>query len=283
MDDVLVTGLHSASAEVDLAAVRWDRKPPRLSRMDRLSALALVAAEGALRDAGLEALAPGAPEGERVAVVVATAYGCHATNEEYYRGIVREGPPAASPRLFAYTLPSSPLGEVSIHVGARGPAETLSSGRHAGLEALGRARSLLAEGRADLVIVVGVEVSSPSLSALGVRCREGAVAFVVERADEARRRSAPARGAIGGVGSAFDERGPGEGLRAARARALADAGLSLSKVVSVEESEGDGAFDVLAAVAGVVELRGDGRPRLIVASDRGGGAAALVVRKIEAT
>ncbi len=97
--------------------------------MDRLCALALVAADGALCDAGVPT-----HDSERTAIVLGTAYGCHATNEEYYRGLLREG---ASPRLFAYTLPSSPVGEISIHHGIRGPATTVASGLHAGLAALG--------------------------------------------------------------------------------------------------------------------------------------------------
>ena len=65
--------------------------------------LALVACDGALVDA---ALSPAAPEwnGERTAIVLGTAYGCHATNEDYYRGLVREGAARRQPapvRLYA--------------------------------------------------------------------------------------------------------------------------------------------------------------------------------------
>src|SRR5437867_3600667 len=136
MLDVLITGAGLAPPGVDPVAATWHRRPPRLARMDRLCTLALLAADGAVARAAVDL---SAIPGERIAVVVGTRFGCHATNEAYYRGLLAEGVAAASPRLFSYTLPSSPLGELSIHLGARGAAETLCSGRHAGLEAAIRA------------------------------------------------------------------------------------------------------------------------------------------------
>jgi 3-oxoacyl-[acyl-carrier-protein] synthase II len=103
-DDIYIAGSAVWTKE-PLQPARWADKPAKLSRMDRLCALALVAADGAVIDAGCPKL-----DGERTAVVFGSAYGCHATNEDYYRGLMREGPAGASPRLFAYTLPSSPAG-----------------------------------------------------------------------------------------------------------------------------------------------------------------------------
>jgi 3-oxoacyl-[acyl-carrier-protein] synthase II len=158
MRDVFVSGVAVVDAAADPRQARWRTKPPRLARMDRACTLALLAAEAALADAGA------APDwdGARVGVVVGTAFGCHATNEEYYRGAL-DPARGASPRLFAYTLPSSPLGEVSIHLGARGPAEAVVSGGHAGVEAVARAGRLCAAGRADLVVAIAVEVGGGTL------------------------------------------------------------------------------------------------------------------------
>jgi acetyl-CoA acetyltransferase len=181
-DDIYISGAASwVAAETGPtketpAPERWYDKPARLSRMDRLCALALVAADGALVDAGRPKLDP-----ERTAVVFGSAYGCHATNEDYYRGLLREGVAGASPRLFAYTLPSSPAGEISIHYGIRGPATTACPGWQAGIAALAEGLQHLRTGRADRVIVVAAEVSSDLLMRLtGGPVRDVAAAVVLE-------------------------------------------------------------------------------------------------------
>ena len=153
--------------------------------MDRLCALAVVAVDRALAGACID---PAAWQGERVATLVGTQFGCMATNEAYYRELLLQG---ASPRVFTYTLPSSPLGEVTIHFGARGPGETWVSGPLAGLEALGRAGRLCETGRSDLAIVIAVEAAPPSLVEMGFSLKDGAIALVVEPESSARQRGAP--------------------------------------------------------------------------------------------
>ncbi|MDB4970041.1 MAG: 3-oxoacyl-[acyl-carrier-protein] synthase, partial [Myxococcales bacterium] len=197
-----------------ITPARWAGKEARLARMDRLCGLALVACDGALLDA---ALSPAAAEwnGERTAIVLGTAYGCHATNEEYYKGVVRDGALGASPRLFAYTLPSSPVGEVSIHYGVRGPASTLAGGLASGIDALVEGVALVANGRADRAIVCAADVATPLLARLlaahahrGSDGREilppdgvcdAAAAIVVERAADAAARGAVPRGRLAGA------------------------------------------------------------------------------------
>src|SRR4051795_12709345 len=165
--DVVITGAAALAVApgAAIAPSRWAGNSARLSRMDRLCALALVACDGALVDA---ALTPAAPEwhGERTAIVLGTAYGCHATNEEYYRGLLREGAAGASPRLFAYTLPSSPVGEISIHYGVRWPTLVLANGMTSGVDALAEGVAIVAEGRADRALVCAADVATPLLAAI---------------------------------------------------------------------------------------------------------------------
>jgi hypothetical protein len=132
--------------------------------MDRLCALSLCAVDAALLDAHID---PGAASwpAERCGVTLGTAFGCHATNEDYYRGLCAE-PGLASPRLFAYTLPSSPVGELSIHYRALGPATTLATGLGAGVEVLLDAARHLESGRADRVLAVAADVATPLLAQL---------------------------------------------------------------------------------------------------------------------
>jgi 3-oxoacyl-[acyl-carrier-protein] synthase II len=192
--------------------------------MDRLCALSVVAADGALRAAAIDP-ASVTWEPERVAVALATAYGCHQTNEDFYRGLLGDG---ASPRLFAYTLPSSPVGEISIHYRICGPATTLAPGLTAGVEALLEGARHLRRGRADRALAVAADVATPLLErALGVTgLRDGAAAVLLER-------SAAGQHRLLGGDVAFA--GPVDGGRAkavheATKRALLQAGQSAREV-----------------------------------------------------
>lgn len=258
-------------APAELKPARWASKPARLARMDRLCALALCAADAALLDAGADAQAIASWDPARSSAVVGTAFGCHATNEEYFRGLLKEGVRGASPRLFAYTLPSSPVGEISIHYRLRGPADTVASGRHAGLEALEAGMRLCQSGRADRLLVVAAEVGSETLDALGLSVRDAAAAILLD-----------VRGGRRAIRIAGAARGFGEGaLERARAQALAEAGLTGAR--SLEAAPGDGAVDPLSALVGwildgapsgsAVACAGEGSSNR--ASRRPGGAAAI--------
>jgi hypothetical protein len=124
--------------------------------MDRLCGLALCAADAAL----LGPADMGGFSAATTAIVLGTAEGCHKSDEEYFRGAITG---QLSPRLFAYTLPSAAVGEVSIHHQLLGPGLGIVSGRTAGLEALCEAQTLLASGQAAFCLVLGCEVAAPVL------------------------------------------------------------------------------------------------------------------------
>ncbi len=144
------------SLTTQLLAHAPSERSGQLSRMDRLCGLALCAADRVL----LTGPAVGRLSPLTTAVVLGTAQGCHKTDEEYYRGVLGGEP---SPRLFAYTLPSSPIGEVSIQHGLLGPSLCIVSGRTAGLEALGEAQLLLSLGDASACLVLACEVAAPAV------------------------------------------------------------------------------------------------------------------------
>jgi 3-oxoacyl-[acyl-carrier-protein] synthase II len=283
-----------------ITPARWAGPPARLGRMDRLCGLALVAADGALATAGLTPTDAAAWDGDRTAIVVGTAYGCHATNEEYYRGVVAGGPANASPRAFAYTLPSSPAGEISIHHGARGPSETLASGLGAGLEALALGAALVAGGRAARAMVVAVDVATPLLAKIvrssGIpSLADAAAAFVLERADDAAARGATPRAQL--VASASRGGPASRALPGAVEAALAEAELEPGALRTILATPPDAAaLRALASNAGARSapvaalsaavpttlaewLDDDERtvPMLAVATDPDGGATAIVV------
>lgn len=298
--EVLVTGVAWITAPAVAGFAASQAAGPRAGRigrrglMDRLCALALTAAEAALQDAGWTPAtwAPWVAEGgERAGVVFGTAYGCHATNEEFYRGLLAEGPRGASPRLFAYTLPSSPLGEITIHLGVRGPAKTLASGCHAGFEAVGHAGALCGDGRADVVLAVIAEVGGGTLASLGLHAAEGAVALVLERGEFARRRGARALAGFLDARSSFRAGAPGQAAASAAEMLLASLGTAGASErhdggFAVGASESPSAEPVDGAVAALRELvawctrpvppSGPGTA-VFTAADPAGGACALAL------
>jgi 3-oxoacyl-(acyl-carrier-protein) synthase len=309
--DVVITGASALTAPPGspITPSRWAGNAARLARMDRLCALALVACDGALVDG---ALSPTAAEwnGDRTAIVLGTAFGCHATNEDYYRGLLREGAAGASPRLFAYTLPSSPVGEVSIHYGVRGPAVALANGLTSGVDALAEGVALVAEGRADRALVCAAEVATPLLARIlagggeslfdGAPLVDAAAALVVERSSDASARGAIPRGRLLGAGAGFAAGARGRALGDACERAFADADVAARAVrrlmapaadagtaralgVSVAGPSDDapGALAAAPLVALARWLLGGGEPDALAlvcaGDDSGSGAAAVVV------
>lgn len=219
-------------------------RPPRLPRMDRYTRWAVRAADAAVRDAGLD---PARWDGDGVAVALSSALGCYETNAEFRVGLAAGEP---SPRLFAATLPSTPVGEVAIHLGARGAQVALAQGADAPLLALAQARWLLASGRAQVVIAIACEALTPGLRALYPDAPpDGAHAFVVGRE--------PTRGALLGAGAAFGAE--------ARSRAIQSACQEAGLLRPPAEA---------SLEAGL----GSGQPTLVTAVDPLGGATALVVR-----
>jgi 3-oxoacyl-[acyl-carrier-protein] synthase II len=242
-------------------------------------------------------------------MALGTAYGCHATNEDYYRGLVREGALGASPRLFAYTLPSSPVGEVSIHFGVRGPAVALANGLTSGVDALAEGVAMVAERRADRALVCAVDVATPFLARIlagggdslydGAPLVDAAAALVVERASDASARGATPRGRLLGAAAAFDARARAQAVRAAVERALAeadvppralrrliapaaDAGAARAAGVAIDGASDDapgalGAAPLVALVRWLFDGGAPDRLALVCAGDDGGAGSAAVV------
>ena len=208
-------------SEIPMSAVPEDKRA-RIGRLDRLCRFFLAASYLAADAAGLVIL-PG--EAERVGLSFGTGLGCLLTDEEYNRRVVEQGPSAASPRLFAYTVSSAAAGEVSSALGIKGPNVTAHMGLAAGLGAVGYGDDLIQMGKADVVLAGGADVIGPALldalGAMGLLKRrdqarpwidaipglfpsEAAVVAVLERRDRAAARRAPCWGRIEGYAAGFE-------------------------------------------------------------------------------
>jgi hypothetical protein len=120
-------------------------------RLDRLSAWALVTASLALQDAGIDL---NQVDRSRVAVVLATNFGCIESTESFYQSAFRNGWHGTDPITFPETLANSPAGHVALFHGLQGPNITVSSKIFAGESAVLQAASLLRNGQADLTVVI---------------------------------------------------------------------------------------------------------------------------------
>jgi len=64
--------------------------------------------------------------GPSIGVVLGTGYGSTAQTDEFFVGMLKEGPEGANPSLFPDTVPNAPASQVSIYHGLQGPNTTFS-------------------------------------------------------------------------------------------------------------------------------------------------------------
>jgi 3-oxoacyl-[acyl-carrier-protein] synthase II len=169
-----------------------------------------VAARAALADGGV---AIGPENRHAVGVVVGTGAGPLESIESFTRGILAEGPAAANPATFPNTVYNAAGGQVAMHLGAVGPASTVTAGHAAGAAALCTGAEIVARGRADAVIVVAVDALTAAVidgyRALGLltgdfAIAEAGVALLLESRSAALRRGAAIYGELRGHAVACD-------------------------------------------------------------------------------
>lgn len=163
----------------------------RLRRMDRFGRSGLVAGGRALAAAGLGPATRGASPDARFGVVVGTAFGCRDAVTRHAALLATAAQVEdLAPSVFAATVHNAAAGELAALFGLGGVAETLVSGRTAGLEALAWAAARVARGDADRILVVGAEGIGEALHAAwerenpGRTLVESAAAVLVEGREE---------------------------------------------------------------------------------------------------
>jgi minimal PKS chain-length factor (CLF/KS beta) len=229
-----------------------------LPQADRVTRLAMVAADWALTDAGIS--------GDEYAdfeqgVVTSNASGGFEFTHGEVSKMYNRGPQHVSVyQSFAWFYAAN-TGQISIRRGLRGPSGVLVGEQAGGLDVVGQARRNLRRG-AKLMVTGGVESSFDpwgmlchyasgqvstcrdpqaaylpfDVAATGCLPGEGGAILVLERADTARARGAPGYGHIAGYAATFDPP-PGSarppGLARALVAALADAGVTPGEVDAV--------------------------------------------------
>ena len=222
-----------------------------LRPLDRFSQFAVVAAREAVADAGLDG-----PVRDRTAVVAGVSTpGQDTQDTEIFTPLYKEGrgrlPPLSIPKAMANANTSA----VTMDLGLRGPAFTVSSACSSASHAIGQALWMLRNGVAEAAVAGGSEaplsyanlrawealrVVSPdtcrpfSADRSGMVLGEGAAMLVLEPLEAARARGATVYAELAGVGMSADAghlTTPSvEGASAAIRAALADARLDPGEV-----------------------------------------------------
>lgn len=163
--------------------------------LDRSGEFALAAAQLALNDAGLT---PESYDKWRAGVVMGSTYGSLPTLQTFTSGVQQKGVRAANSILFSHSYLNTPGSLVAIEFSLGGHHGAFA-GADAGMQALESACEALQLGRADIIVVIGVDVISEALlrtiaaeGTLNDMLGEGACALVLETAAHA-----AARGATG--------------------------------------------------------------------------------------
>ncbi|MCL6731477.1 ketosynthase chain-length factor [Streptomyces neyagawaensis] len=236
--------------------VAQEHIPGRLiPQTDRMTQLALAAADWALRDAGVE---PGELPAFDMGVVTASSSGGFEFGQGELRKLWSQGSEYVSAyQSFAWFYAVN-SGQISIRNGMKGPSGVVVSDQAGGLDALAQARRQIRKGT-PLVVSGGVDASictwgwvaqlaggrlstsdDPARAyvpfdaeARGHVPGEGGAILIVEDGAAARRRGARVYGEIAGYAATFDagpETGREPGLGKAIELALADAGARPSDI-----------------------------------------------------
>ncbi len=229
-------------------------------RLDLFVQYGLDAAYQAWEMAGLD---KNNPDPTTVGVLVGSGIGGLATLEEQHRNYLEKGSRRISPFFVPMMIGNMAAGNISIHLGLKGPVTSVVSACATGTDAIGGAFRSIAWGDADVMVTGGTEASiTPmglggfcSARALSTRnndpqkasrpfdaerdgfvIAEGAGIVILESLERAMERGAPILAEIkgyGSVGDAYHQVQPdpqGDGGARAMARAIKDAGWDPAEV-----------------------------------------------------
>ncbi|EWM13581.1 beta-ketoacyl synthase [Kutzneria sp. 744] len=158
------------AAECDFDPLQMGLTARELRRMDLYVQYALVAAREAVENCGLDW---DAIDLDRVGTSMGTAVGGTVLLEDEYLPASDNATQWSAdlrflhPFMYDALVPSSLAAEIAASFGAGGPAAVVSTGCTSGLDALGHAAALIADGAADVMIAGAAE--SP-ISPISVAC-----------------------------------------------------------------------------------------------------------------
>jgi len=229
-------------------------------RMDRVTQLAMAAAQEAMRDANLKL------ENEdpyECGCLIGSGIGGIESTLDQAALAAEKGPNSVSPLLIPMMLPDSPSGRVAIEYGLRGPNIGISTACATGNNAIGEATEMIRRGAADVMLTGSTEAglvplaiaSFDNMTAVSRRnddpatasrpfdkdrdgfvIAEGAAMLVLEELEHAKARGARIYGEILGYATtddAYHVTAPmenGEAAQMAMRKAVRNAGIAAEDI-----------------------------------------------------
>ncbi|MBL7151358.1 MAG: beta-ketoacyl-[acyl-carrier-protein] synthase family protein [Candidatus Omnitrophica bacterium] len=125
-----------------------------LKKIDAFSHMALIAAELALQDAGIEIKNE---DPNLVGIFLGNAIGGWLYAETELRNLYLEGREGVSPYMASAWFPAAPQGQLSIYYGIKGFSKTVVADRASSLMALGYAGKVLDKNKLNMILAGGME------------------------------------------------------------------------------------------------------------------------------
>ena len=264
--------------------------PDRLKVLDRVSQLAVVAAQEAIAGSGLvldDGLRP------HTACIIGSGAGGQITQDEVFRQFYEEKASRVPPLTIPKMMVSGPASHVSMHFGLEGPAYAVASACASATHAIGQAFHMLRSGAVRCAVAGGAEagitlgslkgweamrIMAPdtcrpfSKDRLGMVLGEGAAVVVLESFDDAVRRGAEILGEIVGFGMSADARdliSPDEvGMARAMTAALGDGRLAVEDVQYVNAHGTGTAANDVAETSALKRVFGEHARSLAISSTK---------------
>lgn len=149
------------AADLSTEALTAFLPPARIRRIDPFGRMALLAAFLAIRDAGL---ALEAARTDRWGIVVGTAFGPQTSTFSFLDGLIDGRDHLVSSLAFTNSVHNMVAAQVSLALGVTGPVRTLTAFGYTAGTALRTACHWIQAGRADRVLLILGEESSPVLT-----------------------------------------------------------------------------------------------------------------------
>ncbi len=267
----------------------------RYDKVDRFSALAMVAAKEAIDDSGIDNM----ERGEQIGVYMGSCYSGRKSIDKQVDALYRGGVKRVHPRLMQNNITNACSGEIAIYLGLKGANLAYSVGYASGAYALIQAFNALKLSSLDVILAGGSEApilplvlkEMMEMGELSVRrddparvvcpfdrersgivASEGSCVLVLERLESALSRGAKIYAELTGYGIQYDRnRSIENGFRTREmattmSSALNDAGLSPEQVDYISASGLSSKSDDIAESRAIKELFGEYAERTPVSS-----------------
>ena len=274
--------------------------PKDAKRMDRFTQFAVVAADEAIADSGID---EANIDPYRIGVIVSSAAGGFKTFEQNHLRMMEFGPTKGSPFTVPMLIVDMASGRISIKHGYKGLNKVVVSACATGTHSVGDAFRSIQYGDADVVVAGGCEAT---ITTLGVgaftACRalskrndepekasrpydkdrdgfvmgEGAAVLVLEEYEHAKARGAKIYAEIVGYGQTADAHDivapdpEGKGALKAMQLALADAGMKPEEIDYINPHGTSTGLGDIAESQAIAQIFGDKHknPNLLVSSTK---------------